>query len=80
MKDEFGWGDTLPQCPRGQDTISCPQGQDKPGVKCPRGQDTMWYLIPGDKILGGQDKLVDRYNTFNQPVYLICDILIFYLK
>ena len=54
------------KCPWGQDTLLVPEekisrggGQEfYPGVKCPWGQDSTWYLVPGDKILLGPDKLV----------------------
>ena len=72
MKDELGWGNSVPgdKIPYlrylvHEDKISRGWGPGGggtfyPGVKCPRGQDTTWYLVPGDKISGGQDKPVHQ--------------------
>ena len=56
MKDELGWGDTLPRgkVSRGQETVStvsCPQGQDKPGGDIlPWGKVSPGTRYRGDKI------------------------------
>ena len=72
MKDELGWGDTLPgvKCPWEQDTmptVSCPQGQDKPlggGGILPRGKVSPGTRYRGDKI--------NRYTGLNLPNFTNC--------
>ena len=66
--------DSRVKCPWGQDTVptvSCPRGQDKPGGtfqgKLTQGLETTRYLVPGDKIPGGQDKPVHLNRDRAQP-------------